>query len=139
MRISDWSSDVCSSDLNARLRLGPGDMAEQPWSGRGGVGPGIGEVRNGGEADEAIFDRERDIVGQMQSVELDESPRAGELRLGCVSRFGVADAAFEGDIGVMLAALADLGREVGHVEDHRMDTRPRDEGDRKSTRLNPSP
>src|SRR3546814_19893336 len=64
----------------------------------------------------------------MKSVELDESPRAGELRLGCVSRFGVADAAFEGDIGVMLAALADLGREVGHVAAHRMETRPRDDG-----------
>src|SRR3546814_17321186 len=72
----------CRKRRNARLRLGPGDMAEQPCSRRGVVGPGIGDVRNGGEADEAIFDRERDIVGQMKSVELDESPRAGELRLG---------------------------------------------------------
>src|SRR3546814_14972851 len=73
----------------------------------------------------------------MQSVELDESPRAGGLRLGCVSRFGVADAAFEGDIGVMLAALADLGREVGHVEDPRMDTRPREEGARALAQVDP--
>src|SRR3546814_6576094 len=59
----------CRKRRNARLRLGPGDMAEQPCSRRGVVGPGIGDVRNGGEADEAIFDRERDIVGQMRSEE----------------------------------------------------------------------
>src|SRR3546814_17082013 len=101
MRISDWSSDVCSSDL---LRLGPGDMAEQPCSRRGVVGPGIGDVRHGGEADEAIFDRERDIVGQMQSVELDELPRAGGLGSGCVSSFGVVDAGCEGAMCVIVAA-----------------------------------
>src|SRR3546814_8442181 len=48
MRISDWSSDVCSSDLpNAKYRLGrayrpfavalfaPGEIARRPWGNRG--------------------------------------------------------------------------------------------------------
>src|SRR3546814_4627006 len=60
----------CRKRRNARLRLGPGDMAEQPCSRRGVVGPGIGDVRNGGEADEAIFDRERseEHTSELQSL-----------------------------------------------------------------------
>src|SRR3546814_17055889 len=44
MRISDWSSDVCSSDLAARDAIGEGegnadgDLFSPPW--KGGVGGG---------------------------------------------------------------------------------------------------
>src|SRR3546814_1918525 len=31
MRISDWSSDVCSSDLVGDLRVGLPDLRPQPW------------------------------------------------------------------------------------------------------------
>src|SRR3546814_12945157 len=41
MRISDWSSDVCSSDLSARLAVA------LAWQWRDG-GPGLGEGRHAG-------------------------------------------------------------------------------------------
>src|SRR3546814_13977586 len=33
MRISDWSSDVCSSDLTQRISLGMKQLEADPWDG----------------------------------------------------------------------------------------------------------
>src|SRR3546814_7397929 len=51
MRISDWSSDVCSSDLDLRDREGP---RGQPL---GGEPRGDGTPRLGGVPGEALVDR----------------------------------------------------------------------------------
>src|SRR3546814_20354201 len=39
MRISDWSSDVCSSDLTPHLDSGPEPHAASPMKAVGGVAP----------------------------------------------------------------------------------------------------
>src|SRR3546814_15320166 len=38
MRISDWSSDVCSSDLKLRGRIGLGEKDRREIDGEGGIG-----------------------------------------------------------------------------------------------------
>src|SRR3546814_7422315 len=54
MRISDWSSDVCSSDLHDACRHAADRHAEEPRHGVGeGEGPGQGGGDGKAQADEA--------------------------------------------------------------------------------------
>src|SRR3546814_6289404 len=115
MRISDWSSDVCSSDLEGKelVSFGTGVL------------------------------REDDVWVRVQN----QPPIAGGsvMRIthpGPVERivatwYVVGDVVTASPNRVKLETLKVrlLGGEVGHVEDHRMDERSREEGDRKSTRL----
>src|SRR3546814_16837072 len=66
MRISDWSSDVCSSDLLKLLEPAPGDFMRHEFKGGvpGQVAGGEGfDIPFGGKA--LLFD-ERDEIGQQR-------------------------------------------------------------------------
>src|SRR3546814_15758358 len=69
MRISYWSSDVCSSDLHAHRQSGQGEAKIDPR--RGGAGTG----------------RHHDVVGHWDLAEADGLRRSEERRVGkeCVS------------------------------------------------------
>src|SRR3546814_13018513 len=73
MRISDWSSDVCSSDLQYEFR--PRDRSEQPIG--HGVEPG-GGARPVARADRG---KGRPVIAAMLRIEMCRN-RAGRRRLG---------------------------------------------------------
>src|SRR3546814_19103725 len=56
MRISDWSSDVCSSDLCVLALLAPGDAVRAELRGHGGFVTGIAVTPQGDRALSASFD-----------------------------------------------------------------------------------
>src|SRR3546814_19837311 len=56
MRISDWSSDVCSSDLCVLALLAPGDAVRAELRGHGGFVTGIAVTPQGDRAVSASFD-----------------------------------------------------------------------------------
>src|SRR3546814_6031844 len=70
MRISDWSSDVCSSDLAARYKdepwVGGYDLVNEPnWSfATPGKGHGCDETEN-----KAIWDLQRRITAAIRAVD----------------------------------------------------------------------
>src|SRR3546814_5329589 len=58
LRISDWSSDVCSSDLNVRYRRKPVapsrlHLSVKPWKGR--ASGGVNGIRHGMTSNEGPF------------------------------------------------------------------------------------
>src|SRR3546814_5451767 len=97
MRISDWSSDVCSSDLGADR---DGRVADDPFAGVVDVAAG-GEVHDGvgapADRPDHLVDLGRDVGGYGGiadvGVDLDEEVAADRHRLG----FRVVDVA--GDDG----------------------------------------
>src|SRR3546814_13151048 len=100
MRISDWSSDVCSSDLNTADQAGPGlvgaDARRQPRSADGAPGDVGAAVRrpHHGEQPEDDVAAPLGNAAQPQQREAGEpdvdeaARRAAERRVGkeCVSR-----------------------------------------------------
>src|SRR3546814_1251566 len=74
MRISDWSSDVCSSDLDPGVAWGTGERDQPVLGKRLDLGPERGEM-------DAAIDRERgDAAGPRLLREQRPSPLEGELR-----------------------------------------------------------
>src|SRR3546814_3394439 len=118
MRISDWSSDVCSSDLAARDAIGEGegnadgDLFSPPWKGGVGGGSILAKVSRAATHPQPLPSREG---GQMCPSFGQPSPRFGAFAF-----FGApaAQAGVEIGIGAAKPAFA--------------------EQDRKSTRLNSS-
>src|SRR3546814_2689308 len=88
MRISDWSSDVCSSDLpHARDRRSPAGLGEQEIAGRP---PGHGVPEGPTGAAEGTGDHGAAPIADRQDpeeVRFDKNPRSEERRVGkeCVS------------------------------------------------------
>src|SRR3546814_18765659 len=74
MRISDWSSDVCSSDLTVTFELARSLGLDRP----GGVL--INAVSRGGPADRAGL-KAGDVVLTVDGREVND-PRAGRKRVG---------------------------------------------------------
>src|SRR3546814_14847742 len=84
MRISDWSSDVCSSDL----LVGPQQVA-QALQGKGGVGGGVGLGRAAVEIQEVVADS-REPAGCHGAVRSEER-RGGKACVStCRSRWSSA-------------------------------------------------
>src|SRR3546814_9066170 len=75
MRISDWSSDVCSSDLGAAPFLHPSGRP----AGSGGASPGAYRGAAGGAA---RGDRERGARPQSCGARLSEPPLRPSIRAG---------------------------------------------------------
>src|SRR3546814_16846087 len=91
MRISDWSSDVCSSDLGSAGLLDGGLGGEEVVPGGGGVAGVVGEA-GPLEAGGLLLDHVR-VVGSVVSLALDHPVvavfgRSEERRVGneCVSK-----------------------------------------------------
>src|SRR3546814_4393729 len=88
MRISDWSSDVCSSDLSGRGRLGKDAR-------QAGIGKAFHRARIGGKTMRAV-EVQRGGVVERAGVDMDaadiirpgEGQRSEERRVGkeCVSK-----------------------------------------------------
>src|SRR3546814_17413919 len=77
MRISDWSSDVCSSDLDQRAKLDEGDAnrGHRPGKGSGPVtGSGAGA---GGKGNPADFDADPQGGGGQAPLPTDRGPKEG--------------------------------------------------------------
>src|SRR3546814_3957143 len=72
MRISDWSSDVCSSDLQA---LHPAFAADVPFV------AAVVELEEGVRMATRLVDCERDILALDLPVELDFEMIGGDFRL----------------------------------------------------------
>src|SRR3546814_1655730 len=81
MRISDWSSDVCSSDLQAQLVAGGAGGAGHHRGDRLGIdrrqglgqqqlNPGEHEAEEGGDADAAADQRHEDLRSEAHTSEL---------------------------------------------------------------------
>src|SRR3546814_19939971 len=109
MRISDWSSDVCSSDLLGALEQG-----------------GVPEVRRGG------LDRLDDVAehGEVDRDLLGVAPTGDEARF-LVER-GIDDVRHAGEVGRMSAA----GRRIDQIvaqEPSRRPSYPPDPGTGKSS------
>src|SRR3546814_3656552 len=84
MRISDWSSDVCSSDLNPPAQNGKpveGFGAGQPFRKHGMIVPG--QQGQGHGADESRFDAlDRRVLGQRRYEEIELAARYLERKVG---------------------------------------------------------
>src|SRR3546814_18200335 len=93
MRISDWSSDVCSSDLQAlRLAQGPVRGAERVAAGGGDVAQGRREGDVGRRAQEAVHALAIGIeleAHHVAGVDLEQVAR--EVAVGVVVLAGVAN------------------------------------------------
>src|SRR3546814_18025672 len=76
MRISDWSSDVCSSDLMARLPERCGDHFCGEQQGRRACPFGEIEIAEPNRRPPRIFNR---IAGIMRDFLIDEPPQQGGL------------------------------------------------------------
>src|SRR3546814_3090057 len=77
MRISDWSSDVCSSDLLARLR-GRETEAAGVEAAAGQRRRKLGIRRGRGERSDAVFHADRKRPGRRQAVGSAECGRHGD-------------------------------------------------------------
>src|SRR3546814_20692695 len=88
MRISDWSSDVCSSDLAPAGRRGGGDHAvELPQcddhaQDRAGAGRGMCRGAQTGSADPAVGDRDRPARRARRGAARPSQHRSEERREG---------------------------------------------------------
>src|SRR3546814_19454452 len=77
MRISDWSSDVCSSDLQQRML---GEDGEQFWVGVAREALGFHRCNGGGDAEHlGGFGQRHGVV--LQNLAVDRLHAAGPLRL----------------------------------------------------------
>src|SRR3546814_3169270 len=113
MRISDWSSDVCSSDLEAHVEHAVGFVEHQHFD-RVELGAAALEV-----VDQAAGGGDEDVDAAAQVVDL--RAHAGATEDGGDVQAQVA--------AVGLDAVGDLHRELARGHQHQ---------DRKSTRLNSS-
>src|SRR3546814_7601452 len=112
MRISDWSSDVCSSDLVAVRQMGKAQHAEHQGDSDGA---------------ERVDRAEHDARHQVEIDEVHEWHRRQPLPSAAKEHLGDL-AVGEEPLPGALGAVASGGEDIGAVA----------EGDRKSTRLNSS-
>src|SRR3546814_3269358 len=70
MRISDWSSDVCSSDLGFAVPVRCEQPRREPESAPAGIDQGHRNHRQGGQDPEKGNDDKRDTVNRAESVGL---------------------------------------------------------------------
>src|SRR3546814_5205588 len=77
MRISDWSSDVCSSDLPGRGSVG-GDHPKQRHSHRDGVNEPVGTLA------EALVEPGSERPARQQEMTADEGQSGGDQRVGAL-------------------------------------------------------
>src|SRR3546814_4661172 len=130
MRISDWSSDVCSSDLAAQDDAG--DRLDDRLEADRRVGRVDRDEKTAGKAREGGADAEADGVDALD-VDAQGLRRVRVLRGGAdrLSEAGEADEGPQREAGG-----------GGDADDHQAligdEQRSQDEGDRKSTRLNSS-
>src|SRR3546814_18656329 len=80
MRISDWSSDVCSSDLNSRTAR-RANCAPKDWWSRGGSANAANSGKCGGAF--AWFDRTDQSKGLQTDAMGDDQSRHGRGRARC--------------------------------------------------------
>src|SRR3546814_9125660 len=122
MRISDWSSDVCSSDLDARARV----LAEVDHL---GAGVGLLIVVGDGDGVElahrvvALQDAARVLPGDRRAG-LDLGP--GDLRVAPAAGAALGDEVVDAALAVIVAGIPVLHRRVldlGVVERARKSTR----------------
>src|SRR3546814_5849184 len=126
VRISDWSSDVCSSDLIGGFRPVPGQFGVEP--GRPGVAKGaaVASFLQRVDGDEAQFGQVDRILNE--AVAVGQARKAGEE---IVAQVVVADAGpdregaarkggFESAVAVGVAAVADVagGEQQVRSEEH---------------------
>src|SRR3546814_14323932 len=108
MRISDWSSDVCSSDLGSRRESSQGHAATQDFL-EAGAGPQNGRQRPV-IFDEALVEQNDPIIGVVE----DEAfvGRLDSVAQALFSPLQVADVAYDG-------VQAALGRAVALGADRK--------------------
>src|SRR3546814_211776 len=125
MRISDWSSDVCSSDLGAevaQLRLGVARLERvvdlrRPAAQRLGDGPIEADGAEGGEAGlvggyEGAGRADAEDGSQLQEADRDRRQRADQLESLEHGYGHVVDGAGVGDLPVPEEVVLALGQEI---------------------------
>src|SRR3546814_2419481 len=86
MRISDWSSDVCSSDLDLIIERAVDPRFEPVADGAADVQPRVGIVGVAAEAQRMVRSRHHEIIGIETEDELAMFPLAFALHLDRAER-----------------------------------------------------
>src|SRR3546814_20962508 len=82
MRISDWSSDVCSSDLAGPIEPGSVEHARDEVDPLGGEEPGEGLLANMSDQTAFLGDEFELVLGVAFEERLIDLPRSEERRVG---------------------------------------------------------